>query len=173
MRLRSVIPALAVAAVLWAVATTYLFIIHHDDRPARADAVVVLAGTKERLPEGLKLMEEGYAPLLVLSKPQNMTWPYIQACSGRLPYRVECFDAEPYSTRGEARFIGSLARRGVKSVDVVTSQFHITRARILIRRCFHGDLHMVGAPQTGWKVPYYAFFESLKLVYEETVIRTC
>ena len=55
--------------------------------------------------------------------------------------RVVCFTAVPFSTRGEAETVARLARaRGWHSVVVVTSTFHITRAHMLFRRCFHGRL---------------------------------
>jgi len=85
-----------------------------------------------------------------------------------------CFRAVPYSTRGEARAIARLATaHGWRMVDVVTSQFHVFRARILIRRCYHGGLRMVGAPEPVWRLPYDAAKETVKLVYQEVVARGC
>lgn len=148
----------------------YLFVVHHDDRPAKADAVVVLSGTKERLPVGQRLVREGYAPLLVVSRSTHPKAAELRACrTGAL-----CFRADPYSTRGEARAIARLAAaRHWRTVDVVTSQFHVFRARILIRRCYHGGLRMVGAPEPAWRLPYDAVKETVKLVYQETFARGC
>src|SRR5581483_2829287 len=58
-------------------------------------------------------------------------------------------------------------------IDVVTSQFHVVRARMLITRCYHGALRMVGAPQEWWKLPWFAVTETVKLVYQVTVVRSC
>ncbi len=148
----------------------YLFVVHHDDGPAKADAVVVLSGTKQRLPVGERLVREGYAPLLVVSRSTDPTAAERRACrTGAL-----CFRAVPYSTRGEARAIARLAAaHGWRIVDVVTSQFHVFRARILIRRCYHGGLRMVGAPEPVWRLPYDAAKETVKLVYQEVVARGC
>ncbi|HEX4680127.1 MAG TPA: hypothetical protein VH210_13080 [Gaiellaceae bacterium] len=44
--IRRVVGALV---IVYLAAAVYLFVVHHDDRPAKADAVVVLSGTKERL----------------------------------------------------------------------------------------------------------------------------
>jgi uncharacterized SAM-binding protein YcdF (DUF218 family) len=148
----------------------YLFVVHHDDRPARADAVVVLSGTRERLPVGERLVRQGYAPLLVVSRSTHPKPAESRACrSGAL-----CFRADPYSTRGEARAIARLAaRRHWRTVDVVTSQFHVYRARILIKRCYRGALRMVGAPEPAWRLPFDAVKETAKLVYQEMLVRGC
>ena len=77
-------------------------------------------------------------------------------------------------TRGEARFIGKLAEQhDAKRIDVVTSQFHVFRAGILIRRCYHGGLRMVGAPQQWWKLPVQAVSETAKLAYQVVFARSC
>jgi uncharacterized SAM-binding protein YcdF (DUF218 family) len=56
---------------------------------------------------------------------------------------------------------------------VVTSNFHIFRARIIVRRCYHGALRMIGAPQSAKHLPVDVVKESAKLVYQETVQRSC
>jgi uncharacterized SAM-binding protein YcdF (DUF218 family) len=163
--------ALVLAA--WLVAAIALFVVHHDDRPARADAVVVLAGSRFRLPVGIRLVREGYAPLLVVSRSHTGALER-RVCAGRLRLRVLCVDAKPSSTGGEARAIGRLARsRRWRRIDVVTSQFHVFRARMLIRRCYHGGLRMVGAKQPEWKLPWYMVTESAKLAWQLTVDRAC
>jgi uncharacterized SAM-binding protein YcdF (DUF218 family) len=165
--IKRVLLALIVAYVA---AAAYLFVVHHDDPPAKADAVVVLSGTKQRLPVGERLVREGYARLLVVSQSPHPKAAERRACrNGAL-----CFHAEPYSTRGEARAIARLAREHRwRMIDVVTSQFHILRARIVIRRCYHGSLRMVGAPEPAWWLPRDVVNETVKLVYQEVVARGC
>ena len=162
--------ALLLCVLAYVAAASYLFVVHHDDPPAKADAVVVLSGTSERLPVGERLVREGYAPLLVVSRSTYPKAAEQRACrSGAL-----CFRAAPYSTRGEARAIARLAAaRHWRMVDVVTSQFHIVRARLLIRRCYHGGLRMVGAPEPVWRLPYDAVAESAKLTFQELFARGC
>jgi uncharacterized SAM-binding protein YcdF (DUF218 family) len=161
---------LLLLVAVYVAAAVYLFVVHHDDRPARADAVVVLSGTQERLPVGERLVREGYAPVLVVSRATNPKPRERRACrSGAI-----CFRAVPYSTRGEARAIARLAaEHHWRTVNVVTSQFHIFRARMVIRRCYHGGLRMIGAPEPSWRLPYDAVKESAKLVYQEVVARDC
>jgi uncharacterized SAM-binding protein YcdF (DUF218 family) len=148
----------------------YLVVLPHDDRPVEADAVVVLSGTTQRLPVGERLVRQGYAGVLVVSRSTDPKADERRACrSGAL-----CFRAVPFSTRGEARAIARLAaEHHWRSIDVVTSKFHVYRARILIRRCYHGALRMVGAPQSRLHLPIDGVKETLKLVYQESVARGC
>ena len=128
-----------------------LFVVHHDDPPMRADAVVVLQGSKTRLPLGYRLMQQGYAPLLLVSRGSGLPLEH-RLCDGETPLEVVCFSST--STRGEARIVARIAReRKLRSLDVVTSQFHVYRARKVFERCYDGELHMVGAPQTWWRFP--------------------
>jgi uncharacterized SAM-binding protein YcdF (DUF218 family) len=139
-----------------------------------ADAVVVLAGTKARLPVGLRLVRQGYAPALVVSLNETPSAAQRRACTAQGGYAVVCVHAHPFSTRGEAREIGRLARaRHWRTVDVVTSQFHVFRARLVIRRCYRGKLRMVGASNSLLRLPIDVLDESAKLAYQETLARGC
>ena len=168
--------ALPLAVLSWALVVGAAFALRHGGRPIRADAVVVLEGSKPRLPKGLQLVAQGYAPLLVISKGDDKKLER-KLCAGRgwpAHVRVLCFVANPPSTRGEAEFIGRLAReRGLRRIDVVTSQFHVFRAQLLLERCYHGDLQMVGVTQPVWKVPWYAVTETAKIAYQLVVARGC
>lgn len=152
-----------------------LFVVDHGDRPMRADAVFVMSGSPTRLPLGVKLVREGYAPLLVVSRSTSAVTPLERAaCDQRLRLRVLCVRAHPYSTVGEAETLARLASaRGWRRLDVVTSQYHVVRARILVRRCYRGGLRVVGAPDQLWLLPVDVALESVKLVYHELVHRGC
>ena len=156
--------ALALAAFLaLAVASVFLFILYDDDPVAKADAVVVLAGSKRRLPVGLSLFEQGVAPVLLISDGLDPRSPRtVRLCRQRTD--VLCPSPDPYSTRGEAQLVARLAReRGWDSVVVVSSRFHLFRARILFERCFGGELAFVGAPSPWWQLPISIAGEWLKL----------
>lgn len=171
-RLLLVVLALLVAACAAAIG---LFVVDHGDRPMHADAVFVMSGSPTRLPLGLELVHEGYAPLLVVSRSEDAVTKLEQeACAHRLRVRVLCIRAHPYSTVGEAETLARLAAaRGWRRLDVVTSQYHVVRARILIRRCYHGALRVVGAPDQLLLLPVDVALESVKLVYHELVHRGC
>jgi uncharacterized SAM-binding protein YcdF (DUF218 family) len=85
-----------------------------------------------------------------------------------------CFTAVPFSTRGEARTVSRLAReRGWRSVVVVTSTFHVTRARMLFRRCYRGPLTVLGSSSTWWELPKEWASETGKLLVQLTAERGC
>jgi uncharacterized SAM-binding protein YcdF (DUF218 family) len=165
----------AVLVVAWGVAAIALFVVRHGDKPIHADAVFVLSGSPTRLPVGIRLVREGYAPLLVVSRMPAGEKPLErEACTGKLDVRTLCFHARPYSTVGEAEELGRLAAaRHWTAVDVVTSEYHVVRARILMERCYHGRLRVVGAPDQLLLLPWNAVLESVKLVYHEVVHRGC
>jgi len=125
--------------------TARLFLWPRTDDVRRADAVVVFGARsrQERLPAGLRLIDRGVAPVLVLSAaPQGFP------CRSPRQKRLEviCFTPHPFSTRGEAQTVGRLAaRRGWRSIVLVTSTWHVTRARMLLRRCFDGKVLAVAA----------------------------
>jgi uncharacterized SAM-binding protein YcdF (DUF218 family) len=156
--------ALTALAAL-AVVSVPLFILYDDDRVAKADAVMVLAGDKRRLPIALDLVERGTAPLLVISDGLDPRWTRAnRLCRFGDPARIVCVRPEPYSTRGEARLASRLAReRGWDSLVVVTSRFHLFRARKLFERCFHGRLDLVGTPNPVLRLPLAIALEWAKL----------
>jgi uncharacterized SAM-binding protein YcdF (DUF218 family) len=162
---------LAFLLAVWLVWAFVLFVVHHDDRPGHVDAVVVLQGSKTRLPLGYRRMQEGDAPLIVISRGSGQKLED-RLCDGKTPFRAVCFRAT--STRGEAREVARIAQeRDLKSVEVVTSQFHVYRAEQIFERCYHGELRMIGAPQHWWLLPRYMLSESAKLAYQAAFARGC
>ena len=118
-----------------------LFVWPTTDTVEPADAVVVLAGGDgERLDRGLELVNEGVAPTLALSFGPN------RLCNFEQTFSVVCFTPSPENTRGEAEAIGRLAaERGWTDLVLVTSTSHVTRARLLIERCYSGNLQVTDA----------------------------
>jgi uncharacterized SAM-binding protein YcdF (DUF218 family) len=160
---------LVVAAVA---ASVWLFGFPRLDPPGRADAVVVLSGSNyDRLPRALQLMRAHTAPLLVVSDGRH-TVPGL--CRTRRPYRVLCFRPTPFSTRGEAEAIARLARaRHWRTIDVVTSRYHVFRARIILQRCYHGHLRLVGSEPRVADYLVGAASEWPKLLVAEVLRRGC
>ncbi|HUQ22279.1 MAG TPA: YdcF family protein [Gaiellaceae bacterium] len=163
-------PLVAALAVL----SVPLFILYDDDEVTNADAVMVLAGNRSRLPVALDLVERGAAPVLVISDGLDPRWTTAnRLCRFGGPVRIVCPRPDPYSTRGEARLAARLAReRGWRSLIVVSSRFHLFRARKLFQRCFRGKLSLVGAPNPGLRLPLAIAFEWGKLGVT-TVRRGC
>jgi hypothetical protein len=178
--IRRILLVLAVLVAAWLVACAFLFVWPHTGSPpAHADVVVVLSGGLDRrLDPALALVRSGVAPVLAISSPNRGKWPKAQSlCAGRtkLPrVRVICFQPTPFSTQGEARAVARLARaHGWSRVVVVTSTFHVTRARMLFRRCYPGKLWMVGSSWPWWKLPEEWASETGKLAVQLTVQRGC
>jgi uncharacterized SAM-binding protein YcdF (DUF218 family) len=147
-----------------------------DDLPADADAVVVLAGSESRLPVALDLMDEGAAPVLVVSDPEGKRDDDRRdlCAAGVDDYELICELPEPYSTRGEARMVARLAKeRGWDSIVLVTSRFHLWRAKRLFERCYEGEIALVGSRVNWWYRPVAVAFEWAKLAVAETVRRGC
>ena len=178
--MRRVLVALGGLAAAWLVACAVLFVWPPAETgsPARADAVVVLSGDPARLPAAEGLIRRHVAPVLALS---TIPWvPWAEKAGGlcvRGRYagaRVLCFAASPYSTQGEAETVTRLARaNGWRSVVVVSSTYHLTRARMLFSRCFSGKLSFVGAPSAWYLLPEDWFLETGKLLYQTTVETAC
>jgi uncharacterized SAM-binding protein YcdF (DUF218 family) len=153
-------------------ATVWLCGFPKIDPAGRADAVVVLSGSNhDRLPKALDLMRAHVAPVLVVSDGKH-TEPRL--CGLRRPYRVLCVRPTPFSTRGEAEEIARLARaRGWRTVDVVTSRYHIYRARLIVGRCFHGRLRMIASTPRPWDYVVGSASEWPKLFVAEVLRRGC
>ncbi|MBG6217536.1 uncharacterized SAM-binding protein YcdF (DUF218 family) [Arthrobacter sp. CAN_A6] len=159
---RPALGLLLILTTLWFVAAYFLFYNPSVQQPERADAVVVLGGASaERLPEGKRLVEEGYAPLLVLSStglPGNSDAD--QLCGLPAPSRI-CFSPEPLTTRGEARSVARLAQDyGWEKVLVVTSRYHAVRSLTNLQQCSDAAFLMVPtAPDLGPVEWFFRFVE--------------
>ncbi len=140
--------AVPVLFVAWLAACFVVLVAPSLDRPTKADAVFVLGPTDAdgRLDTARNLMNRGLSANLVLSVSVYLTPAERELCDGRsgLPGTVTCFNPTPATTRGEAQEIRDMtAQHGWKKVIVITSRYHITRARVLIDRCYSGSLEMV------------------------------
>lgn len=173
---RIVLSVLGVLVVAWIVATVRIVFVPAEDDPGTADAVVVLAGSKhERLDRGLELVRDGVARTLVISDGFDPRQPQAnRLCrEGGDGFGVACFTPDPDSTRGEARAVAELARKhGWRRVLLVTSRFHVTRARMLFDRCLDADVDAVGVDYPWTSVPAAVAGEWVKLALA-TVARGC
>ena len=170
--LRRLLPVVAVVIAIFAALTARLLIWPAIGSPARADAVVVLAGPGSRLPVGLALARDHRAPVLVVSLGQH---GYGGTCPAPPPaVRVICFDPDPGDTRGEAEYIGRLANRyHWHSLIMVTVRPQDTRARILMGRCFGGPVYAATAAFPGGDWPYQLAYGWGALLKALVMHRSC
>jgi hypothetical protein len=133
--------------LLWVGTGLFLFVAPVTDSLRRADVLLVLAPTNGRVGYAEQLMKQGYAGDLALSVPTDpQGQPPPSLCNEKRTYRIVCFAPEPVTTQGEARALHRLtADYGWKSAMVLTVQSHITRASVLLQRCYRGELRMVAS----------------------------
>lgn len=136
-------PALVMATV---VLLTFVWFVNPPTQEIEtvhsADAVVLFAGSSERLDTAVELMEHGAAPNLVV--PNGRTLDHAEDLCEQASFEVYCPDTGPITTRGEAQAIGRLAKeRGWSRLIAVTSVYHVHRATFLLRRCHDGAVEVV------------------------------
>jgi DUF218 domain len=170
---RRALLTLAVLLAAWLAACGFLFVWPREDSAESVDAIVVLAGdAAHRIPRGRELVRGGVASTLVLSREPSEKWARWRPLC-RQP-TVVCFDADPYSTRGEAEVVARLTeRRGWRSLAVVTSSYHIFRARLLFERCVSGRVEAVGTGYDRRWLPLILPLETVKLLRSVLVQRRC
>jgi uncharacterized SAM-binding protein YcdF (DUF218 family) len=138
-----------------AAATARLFIWPDVDSIGQVDAVVLFAGGRgERLALAEGLMEDGVASELVVPNGLAVGWPQgNRACTEDRPYNVHCLRPDPDTTVGEARAIAELASsESWDSLLVVTSSYQLSRAALLLDRCFDGEVLTAKAqPDLAWR----------------------
>ncbi len=132
-----------------------------DDGPAKADAIVVLGGDEwgTRIETAARLVRAGFAPLVLISgapaiydsNEADLAIPFIV----RRGYPAKWFVAlrNRATSTGEecALLIPELERRQVRSLILVTSEFHTARAARAFRAAAraancHVDIRVVPAP---------------------------
>ena len=147
--------------------------------PDQADVVLVLAGGMgEREAMAARLAQEGVARVMVFSDGGGRAAARASRCRLRLDgVRVICLTPRSPNTRGEVRAFAELAaREGWRSVALVTSRYHIRRARLLMGRCYRGTIHSVGAVPSGGERPdmeRVAVHEVAAVLAAVTVQRGC
>jgi uncharacterized SAM-binding protein YcdF (DUF218 family) len=177
---RRLLLAVAVLVAAWVVLCLVLFVWPpaQTGPPRHADAVIMLSGDHRRLPTAEELVRKGIAPVLALSSVgKSAGWTAAEELCRAGRYAgalVVCFEADPYSTRGEAETVSRLAgARGWHSLVVVSSTYHLTRASLLFHRCFAGSLHFVGAGSSWWQLPLNWASETAKLAVQLVYERGC
>jgi hypothetical protein len=170
--LRAAVVACATVIALFAVVTARVFV-WPDLRPlpVRADAIVELAGPgdDDRDRVALELASDRKAPVLVQSTVAGDT-----ACLPPVTgVQLVCFHPDPVTTRGEARYIGTIAaRRDWHSVILVTTPDQAWRARLRVSRCFPGEVYVATAhlPAGDWlsQIPYQWLASAKALTIERS-----
>lgn len=110
-----------------------------DDPARRTDAIVVLTGGSERLPEGLRLLQAGLARRLFVSGVYSgVDVETILALDAQAPATLSCcieLGHDARHTVGNARETAAwMAQGGFSSLRLVTAHYHMPRSLTLFRR---------------------------------------
>jgi hypothetical protein len=171
-RWRVALTAALVLFLAFAVATGELLVWPAEGMPGQVSAIVLLAGPGDRMPVALELADARHAPVLVVSQGYD---GYGGPCPPRPPdVTLICFDPTPPTTRGEAEYVGRLARQyHWTSVVVVASRPQATRARLLVQRCFGGQVYIATGPLAPHTWPYQLAYGWGALLKALVWSRTC
>jgi hypothetical protein len=164
-RLRYAVVVLVVLLVGFSAITARWFIWPPTGMPDRVDAIVLLNGPSDlnRLETALGLARERRASFLVISySPEGPHWwTGGSVCAPRVTEaKVICFIPNPDTTRGEAEFVGRVARQyHWQSIVLVATAPQDSVALLRTKRCFSGKIYMINAsfPASGWpsQLAYY------------------
>jgi uncharacterized SAM-binding protein YcdF (DUF218 family) len=164
-RLRYAVIVLVALLVGFSAITARWFIWPPTGMPDRVDAIVLLDGPSDlnRLEAALGLARERRASFLVISySPEGPHWwTGGSVCAPKVTEaRVICFIPNPDTTRGEAEFVGRLARQyHWQSIVLVATAPQDPVALLRTKRCFSGKVYMINAsfPASGWpsQLTYY------------------
>ncbi len=147
---RWLIRSVVAVFVLWLIACFLVVAEPSVNKPAKVDAILVLGppDVDGRVTEAYQLAAQHLAGTVVISVESDEQFRAKSACRNQNPaYQVICFQPSPKTTQGEAEEIGRLAaQHHWKSIIVVTSKYHISRARVIVERCLPGQVLMVAAP---------------------------
>ncbi|SEN40380.1 YdcF family protein [Cryobacterium sp. TMT1-3] len=154
-RALTVLTGLLLLAVGLLAVTTRTVMFPREDPPRPADAIVVLGGLGSAavVAKAVDLATAGYSGRILISDAFGGDTRPANLCARPVPVpgttiEVDCFDPHPTTTRGEAEAIAVFATaRGWNRVIVVTSSYHVSRARVQISRCYAGSLAVIGARQ--------------------------
>ncbi len=166
----------AVVAVGALAACLRLYVFPAHDEPRDVDAVYVIGPpTDARMAVAEDMIARGMSDTLVISLVEDdardrARWKRAaELCdsAGEQPFSVLCSQPDPFTTRGEARWLRALAdERGWESAAVITITPHLTRARVIMRRCWDGDIAYVdsGERLAPWYWLYHFAYQSAAFV---------
>ncbi|MDN5630709.1 MULTISPECIES: YdcF family protein [Kocuria] len=149
-----VVIAVVLLIVLWLAVCHAVLDDPRVERPGASDAVLVLGPpdpTRVEYAQDL-VYNQHIAKTLVISVPDAEAYDspetvaYYEArsfCNEHDGVEVICFKPDPSTTQGEAIELRSLAQeRGWDTVTAVTFTQHVSRSRLILSRCYTGELRM-------------------------------
>ena len=171
---RVIAATLLALIMLFCGATVRLFVLPATGTPARVDAIAVLGGPGNRLGLGLQLAQQGHAPYLLVSDGLPIALPAALCEPDHGSFTVICWNPNPGNTKGEAEFVGRMARQyHWTSVALVTTPDQAWRAALYVRRCYTGKIYSVTTPLDWTQWPYMIAYQWGASIKAETLQRGC
>lgn len=139
--------------MVFVAATLALFVWPPTSQPGHVDAILSFNGPDEGTREAfaVSLAEKGYAPVLLFSQGG---YSKDTSCPKVAHVTVVCFVDVAGNTRGEARWAAHYAdQHHWHSLMIVPSRPQATRARLLVSRCFAGQILVVPASEALRRFP--------------------
>lgn len=144
-----IVRLLALPPLLWALGFALFVVLlpaPADDRPT--DAIVVLTGGPGRIQRGISLLQADKAKRMLVSGVDRRVKPHELAVEYDVPDRL--FDRkidlghESVDTRSNAIEASSwLRRHGYRTVRLVTTDWHMPRARFELSRALDADVVLI------------------------------
>jgi len=177
--LSRLLAAVGAATLAFVLVGIPLYIVPVSDSAQPTDVVFILGpATTEDIVIARTILAQGLSENLLLSVgPPNTRSPELRSlCTTPQAFKVECEIPSPSTTQGEARMLQSAAQQhGWTSATVITQTAHVTRSRLIIARCFTGDLRLIAdeAPLgfRGWAQQY--LYQSGAFLKAAFVTNTC
>lgn len=160
--------------------------LQNSDAPAQSEAMVVLGGDFSRAAYAAELYQLGLAKKVYVGRAyrsksermldQNMiayprqeeVYKALLRKKGVPPESIEYYGDELLSTVQEAETLAAQLGKGSGSLLVVTSPYHVRRARIIYRDAFPGwDIRVVGTPSDSMPAAWWTDQESARTVLLE------
>ncbi|MDG4658126.1 YdcF family protein [Ectobacillus antri] len=121
-----------------------------QEKPARADVIIVLSGDQKRLEKAAALYEQGYAPYVLLSKSDTKRFSVEKAVKLGVPRERIIEEKHATSTYTNALYTKELLeRRQFQTAIVVSSDYHMQRVRLVFERVYDKSYHFLYVPYEG------------------------
>ena len=160
-RRNKIFVSVAAVLILWLGLFTKLLVFPSVDHPQHVDAIVVLGPPgQQRLDKAVQLLHDGVSTNLVISINSYKQRPAQRLCNTPPPtVTVSCFTPNPATTLGEGQQLQKLIEQHHwRSIAIVTSPYHVTRARWILQRCDKAQLNLVSSNEdvavTQWAYQY-------------------
>lgn len=176
-----------IAVIVWVGLGAWFLFDRHRSEPVKSDAIVMLAGANDgRHRVARNLLEDGYAPELLVSSPDGAGRK--QAAELCTHSATECFSPVPKTTAGEVKYVREVAEEAKEAghawsdIIVVTNKPHSARAGAFFRKCLE-DEGEGGQPVTvrvvsiegidKSRLPVHVLREAAGFVKEEIISEAC